>query len=168
MNNDHDYYLGRVKRREILLQDVPYKFTGSKDIVLEAIKSNPYQIKDASDSIKDDEEVMIKVVEQAGLAIKYASERLRSDRDFMLKAVSKIGSAIAGAIGDLKNDKELILVALMKHEDNWQYLSKEMQACLKDKPNKLEAFKIMINQEHLESVLLKKENLVIPKKKHKI
>lgn len=168
MEKDHDYYLGRVSRREILLQDVPYKFIGSKDIVIEAIKSNPYQIKDASDSIKDDEDVMLKVVEKAGLAIKYASERLRSDREFMLKAITKSGSAIAGAIGDLKDDRELILIALMKHEDNWNYLNKDIKEYLKDKPKKLEAFQTLLNKEYLEIILPEKDAEINQKKKFKL
>ena len=85
-----------------------------KQILLKAIKADPYIIESASESMCDDMDVMMEVVRSCGYLLKKASPELRNIKKLVIQAVknSTRYGALQWASDTLKDDKEVVLAAI--------------------------------------------------------
>lgn len=98
-----------------------------KEVVLAAIKKNPYTIMYASKSLRDNDFIVFEAVNRSGAVLIHASDRLKDDKDIVMKAVQEYGAAIEYASPRLKNDREIALEAVKNESYAFDYLSEKLK-----------------------------------------
>ena len=83
-----------------------------KEIMLKAVKQNPYSLKYASEKLRDDKEVVLESVKRAGSTLKYASNELKGDKEVVLSAAKISESSLKYASDELKRDRKFVLEAV--------------------------------------------------------
>ena len=114
-----------AKEKEIVLEAIkqnPYvlryvsKDKNIKDLCYEAVKQNGAALEYAPEELQNDKYLVLEAIKQNGYAFKYASTELQNDKKFVLNAVKIHGNALKYASEELKNDKEVVLEAIKKDE----------------------------------------------------
>lgn len=94
----------------------------NKEIVLNAISKNPFNLEYVSDSLKDDKEVVLLAISQDGRNLKYASERLKKDKEIVLEA-AKVSIDSLNYVGDeLKSNREIGMALVNINPRSLNYL----------------------------------------------
>jgi len=84
-----------------------------KKEALKIVQKDPtYGIKDLSDKFKKDKEIVLEAVKHDpyGVALEHADKKLRADKEVVLAALKNDGSALKYADESLKKDKEIVLI----------------------------------------------------------
>lgn len=127
-------------------------FRNDRDVVLEAIKTNPYFILDAdaefrnernimlyvskevaelfqfsSDNLKEDKSYCLEIVSRYGSLLEYVSPNLRSDVDVVKSAVKANGEALTYASDSLKDNREIVLLAVQDFGFALKYASERLK-----------------------------------------
>jgi hypothetical protein len=99
----------------VSLCDVSNEFRSNRDIVMQAVIRNGYELQYASSELRNTRAVVAAAVRQNGESIIYASETLREDYDFALLAVKTDGLCIQYMSQELQSILEITLEAVMQN-----------------------------------------------------
>jgi len=83
-NNNQKEVRSKIREKIKADEEVSKRY---REIVLEAVRQNVYELKHASEALKADKEVVMAAVRQNGRALKFASEALKRDPD--IRAMNK-------------------------------------------------------------------------------
>ena len=115
---------------------------GDRDIVIEAINKDSWNLRYASPELRNDREIVLEAMKSNGIILQCAGEKLRKDRELVLLAVQEENNPliISSELIPLKfrDDREIVLHAVKNCPFNIQYASPELQ---NDKEIVLEAVK---------------------------
>jgi hypothetical protein len=98
-----------------------------REIVLEAVRKNFYELKNVSEELRGDRQVVMEAVKQNGVALQYASEELRGDRQVVMEAVKQDGRALQYASEGLRGDRQVVMDAVKQNAAALQYASEELR-----------------------------------------
>lgn len=103
--------LAAVLKNGSFLKRAPREFRDDTEIVLAAMRSQPWVIRFAPERLRNDRQVVVEAVRDMGNSLHYASRQLRDDRAVVLLAVINDGDSLQFASDRLKADKEVVMTA---------------------------------------------------------
>ena len=133
--DDYDIALAAARNEYSDLFHISKKKLSNKNIILEAIKTNPYNFRYASDKLKDDIDIaLLAVSNNCYYNIENVSIRLKDNKDFILYTINNTNYLDNKKISILKvisknlcKDFEVVLNAVSKCCDELQYASYELK-----------------------------------------
>ena len=96
----------------ITMSEVPMRFKGDNQIVMEVFRYDPDALEAASDSQRDAKELVLIAMNRDGDQLRWVSDRLARDHDVVLAAVRNYGMALEYVVADLLWDKKICLAAV--------------------------------------------------------
>ena len=124
---DRDLALEAIKNDKFELEDADDTLKADREVVLGAVKSYGLALDYADDSLKADREIVLEAVRNYGCALQYADDTLKADREIVLEAVKSWGYALDDADDSLKADREVVLEAVRNNGEALKYASEELQ-----------------------------------------
>ena len=125
----------KVKQNWRTLERCPAPYNNVVEIVLEAVKQNPWALRLANhdpEGVRNFSEVVLPAVRQKGLALEYASGvecGVRNDRTVVTAAVAQNGLALQYAQPSLlENWEEITLTAVKQNGSALQYAPARLRA----------------------------------------
>jgi hypothetical protein len=126
-----------VKCNVAVLEFCVEDLRNDKEIVLAAIRVNPYNIEFASKRLQDDDSIFVEIIEdknnllqyQYDCILKYMSSRLRNDKK-LIEAVLNLDyqkDIVSHLSKEFQDDKELILKAVTKHINALEFASSRLK-----------------------------------------
>lgn len=126
LKDNKDLVLTALKRDPYCYIYVGEGIKNDRDVILTAIRSNPDAISHAPENIQNDKAFLLNCIEINADVGKFIPADLQNDREFVILAVSCNGSFLKYASESLKNDREIVLAAVKKHGNSLQFASKEL------------------------------------------
>ena len=83
-----------------------------REIVLEAVTRNGFNLQHTSWDFQDDYDVVLAAVKQTPYAFEYAGLQARAYKDIVLEAVRRKGSNLQYTSMELRNDREIVEAAI--------------------------------------------------------
>ena len=111
----------------LTLRHAGAELRGDGEIVLEAVKNNPYALKYAVERLKADREIVLESVKQDGTMLEFVAEELRADREIVLEAVKQCGLALRDAAVEVQADHEVVLAAVSQDPRSLEYAAEEIR-----------------------------------------
>ena len=92
-----------------------------KDVVLDAVSQNGFQLQYASDWLKNDKEVALAAIKNTYFATQYIGDSLKEDVDFGLAAVERNPRAYEYLSDSLRENNKIARLAVKLNSYNYQY-----------------------------------------------
>jgi hypothetical protein len=108
------------------LGDCPAPYQADREIVLTAIRRDPYALDKASAALQNDTAVVLAAVTDNGRVLISAGPAPRGDKEVVMRAVTNCGYALLHASAELKNDPEVVLLAAKNQPRAIKYASLEL------------------------------------------
>lgn len=108
----HAEAVALVRRCGSVLGRLHSGFAHDPEVVLEAVRNDPFALRFASVALRNDVLIVATAVHANGVALRYASSALRASRGFVLLAVASAGWAVRYASPSLRRDPEVALAAV--------------------------------------------------------
>ncbi len=130
LKNDKEVVIEAVKENPYILNNLPEIFRADKEIALEAVRQDGEALEFLSENLKNDKEIVIEAIKADGFILSsdgYISENLRNDKEVVLEAVKATGRNLKHVLKRFKDDKEVVLEAVKKDKRALEYASKRLQ-----------------------------------------
>jgi len=98
---------------------------GNKEIALEAVAVNPWNISHTLIELKDDIDIIKTAINQRGIAIQYASERLKNNPEIIQLALKNELGSFKKLTNEMKSNFEFVSLELRKNSQFYFVLSPE-------------------------------------------
>jgi hypothetical protein len=137
LKNDREIVLEVVKRRGLVLQNVPERFRHDREIVLTAVKNNGLALHFASPELQNDEEIVLTAIRSDGGALRYANKRFGENKSVVLEALrnNKGDPYLLECVSEkLRDDEEVILAAMENRGEGAWYLLRYASERLRNDP----------------------------------
>lgn len=96
------------------LSKVSPKLKNDEEVVLAAMKRNPYALQYADDSLKNNKEFMLRSIKVDAHLVRYASDKLKDDEEFMLVATETYNYLFDAASNRLKDREDFVRVVIKR------------------------------------------------------
>lgn len=105
--------------------DEVYRF--DRDITVEAVSAFGSNLYNTSCPLRDDYDIVLLAIKDDPWAINAASPRLKNDKSLALQAVSSDGWTLAHISEELKDDKEVVTQAILNYPLSIQHASQRLR-----------------------------------------
>ena len=130
--------LKSAKDNRFTLENIAPEFQKDPEIVMAAIRWDPWAFKYADPELRKDPKFVMTVVKNRGAALRYANAKLKKDPEIVMAAVKNNSFALEYANAKLKKDPEIVMAAVKGHGLALEYADPELH---KDREIVMEAVK---------------------------
>ena len=153
-----------IEQLEKLFDDINPQYYKDKEIIFEAIKSEPFYFPKLSKKIEVDSEIALFAVKQEASNYLFLDKEFKENKE-VIENVLKNGNNLVLFDDKYRNNPEIVEIAIKNNPESIKYASKELQEQFKSentkKTKKLENISLF---ENIDSKSEVKKKVIIPKK----
>jgi len=102
-------------------------FRSNREVVLEAVKIDPYFILNADLKFRNDRDIMLYVSKQKATIFQISDKELLGDRSYCMEVLRHHGSVLEYVSSELQSDIEVVETALKSDGSSLRYASEEIK-----------------------------------------